>query len=237
MTGKDSKLPASSSPAEIQAFLKNVAVTPVRSTPAGRGRLLFALDATASREPTWDRASHLQAEMFSAAAEVGGIEMQVAYYRGFREFRATPWLAECGNLLRKMTAVRCLGGQTQIERVLRHAVREHRRRSIAALVFIGDAVEEDVDLLCEQAGQLGMLGVPAFLFQEGGDPAAMRAFRHIATLTNGAYCRFDASSAATLRDLLMAVAVYAAGGRTALENYSQSADAAVRQITRQLGGS
>ncbi len=235
MSAKDRKLPAASSPDEVKAFLDKVAATPVRAAPGRRGRLLFALDATASREPTWDRASHLQAEMFAAAADVGGIEMQVAYYRGFREFRATPWLAESGNLLRKMTAVRCLGGQTQIERVLRHAVREHRREPIAALVFIGDAVEEDVDLLCEQAGQLGMLGVPAFLFHEGGDPVAMRAFRHIATLTNGAYCRFDASSAATLRDLLKAVAVYAAGGRTALEDFSQHAGSAVRQITSQLG--
>jgi hypothetical protein len=236
MSAKDRKLPTASSPDEIQAFLDKAAAIPAKAAPGRPGRLLFALDATASREPTWDRASHLQAEMFDAAATLGGIEMQVTYYRGFREFRATPWLSQSGNLLRRMTAVRCLGGQTQIERVLRHAVREHRRQPVAALVFVGDAVEEDVDVLCEQAGQLGMLWVPAFLFHEGGDAVAMRAFQHIAKLSNGAYCRFDGSSAAMLRELLMAVAVYAAGGRPALEDYGKRASAPVRQLTSQLGG-
>jgi hypothetical protein len=77
-------------------------------------------------------------------------------------------------------------------------------------------MEEDIDELCGGAGELALLGVPAFLFQEGDDPAAQTTFREIARLTKGAYCGFDAGSAAQLRDLLSAVAVYAAGGRKAL---------------------
>ncbi|MEX2642819.1 MAG: VWA domain-containing protein [Acetobacterales bacterium] len=233
MTGEDRNIPSRSSPAEVDAFLRKVAAAPPRGE-GSRGRLLFALDATASREPTWDRASHLQAEMFAATAMIGGLEMQVAFYRGFREFRATPWLSESGDLLRKMTAVRCRGGQTQIGRVLQHAIREHRKKPVAALVFVGDAMEEDVDELSEHAGQLGILGVPAFLFQEGHDPIATRAFRHFATLANGAWCPFDSSSADVLRDLLTAAAVYAAGGRRALEDYTRQAGGPVRQLTDQL---
>jgi hypothetical protein len=62
----------------------------------------------------------------------------------------------------------------------------------------------------------------------------MRAFRQFARLTGGAYCRFDSTSADQLRDLLAAVAVYAAGGLRALENYGGKGNAAVAQITSQV---
>ena len=89
-------------------------------------------------------------------------------------------------------------------------------------------MEEDVDRLCARAGELALLGVPVFLFQEGGDETAGRAFREIARLTKGAFCRFDPGSARQLRDLLTAVAVYAAGGRKALLALSARAAAPAR---------
>ena len=95
-------------------------------------------------------------------------------------------------------------------------------------------MEEDVDRLCHLAGELGMLGVPAFLFHEGTEPVAQRAFREIARLTRGAYCAFDAGSAEQLRELLSAVAVYAAGGQKALRDFSKDRSEVVRQLTRQL---
>jgi hypothetical protein len=88
-------------------------------------------------------------------------------------------------------------------------------------VFVGDAMEEPVDDLCAKAGELGLLGVPAFMFQEGGDPIAENAFREIARLTNGAWCRFDAGASAQLRELLRAAAAFAAGGRQALADLSK----------------
>ena len=120
------KLPAKASSDQIQDFLRKVAVTPVRKSSEEPGRLIFALDATASREPTWDRASHLQAEMFQETAALGGLEIQLAFYRGFGEFKATKWAADQDTLLRQMTGVYCLAGETQIRKVLRHAVAERR---------------------------------------------------------------------------------------------------------------
>jgi hypothetical protein len=79
-----------------------------------------------------------------------------------------------------------------------------------------------------------MLGVRAFLFQEGANPQAERAFRHIAKLTNGAHCRFDSSSPQQLRDLLGAVAAYAAGGRQALADLSKSSSPEVRLLASQV---
>lgn len=230
----DRKLPSKSSSAEVDAFLRKVAVAPATRPEGGRGRLIFAMDATASREPSWDHACHIQAEMFSATAELGGLDIQLAYYRGFREFKASGWVSEPDKLLREMTRVHCLAGHTQIAKLLRHAIAESKQRKVNALVFVGDCLEEDVDKLGDLAGQLGLLGVPCFLFHEGGDPIARRAFQQVAQLSGGAFCPFDASSARQLKELLAAVAVYAAGGRRALADYSKRAGGLVRQLTHQV---
>jgi hypothetical protein len=235
--GQDrSKLPQNAASGAVQDFLHKLAATPAPAPGGPRGRLLFGMDATASREPTWDRACHIQAEMFRETAALGGLDIQLAYYRGFREFQKTPWLSNSADLLRRMTAVTCLGGQTQIERLLTHAVAETRRQKVNAVVFVGDCMEEDADRLCHLAGELGLLGVPVFIFHEGGEAVAGSVFRQIARLTNGAYCPFDRSSAQQLRDLLSAVAVYAAGGRKALADYGKRTGGSALLLTRQVGG-
>ena len=233
MTG-DKKLPASSSSAEVEAFLRQVARAPAPRGAGGRGRLIFAMDATASRQPTWDRASHIQAEMFKETAALGGLDIQLVYYRGFGECRASPWVGNSAELLRWMTRVFCLAGQTQIAKVLKHALKECKRAKVGALVFVGDCVEEDIDRLGHLAGELGLHGVPCFMFHEGGDPVARVAFQQIARLSGGAFCPFDANSAQQLRDLLSAVAVYAAGGRKALADYGARRGSVVRQLTHQV---
>jgi len=142
--------------------------------------------------------------------------VSLCYFRGFQEFAATPFLTSSQELARRMTGVSCLGGQTQIGRTLKHALAETARERVHALVFIGDAFEEDVDAACHTAGELGLRGTPAFCFQEGGDPIAGNALRQIAKLSGGAWAPFDTASASALADLLRAVAVFAAGGRAAL---------------------
>ena len=233
MTDK-SKLPSRSSQQEVDAFLRKVSAVP-GAGGGGRGRLIFAMDATASRGPTWDRACHIQAEMFQETQALGGLEVQLAYYRGFGEFEASEWVKDSESLLRRMTRVTCLAGHTQIGKVLRHAIAEAKRQKVGALVFVGDCLEEDIDSLGDLAGQLGLLGVPCFMFHEGLDPIARNAFQQIARLTGGAFCPFDASSAQQLRDLLAAVAVYAAGGRKALGHYSDRKGGIVRHLTHQVG--
>ncbi len=231
---KKGDLTAKATSDDVSAFLDKIARTPAVKTAGGKGRLIFAMDATASREPTWDRACHIQAQMFTETEGLGGLEVQLVYYRGFGECKSSPWVDSPGELVKRMTAVRCLGGQTQLGRVLKHALKETGKKKVNALVFVGDCLEEDVDKLCHTAGKLGLLGVPAFMFQEGYEPGATRGFKQIAKLTNGAHCRFDSSSARQLRELLSAVAVYAAGGRVALENFGKRAGETVRQITSQV---
>ncbi|MBF0334164.1 MAG: VWA domain-containing protein, partial [Alphaproteobacteria bacterium] len=170
-------------------------------------------------------------------AALGTLDIQLAWYRGFGEFEASPWLASADALLARMGEVRCLGGQTQIERVLSHAAAETKATKVNAVVFVGDCMEEDADRLCHLAGQLGLLGVPVFLFHEGDDPAAARVFPQIARLSGGACLRFDASSPRQLRDLLSAVAVFAVGGRKALEDWSGRRGGRVPELTHQVTGS
>lgn len=234
--GERDHLPAHqrSSQADVDAFLRQVAAIP-RAATGVRGRLMFAMDATASREPTWDRACQIQGEMFQATSAMGGLDIQLVYYRGFRECQASPWIGNSHDLLRRMTAVSCMAGQTQIGRVLTHCIKQTRAKKVNALVFVGDCMEEDIDQLAHQAGELGLLGVPAFMFHERGDLIAKRAFQTIARLSGGAYCPFDGSSAQQLKDLLSAVAVYAAGGRAALEHYSRGRGEAVRLLSSQVG--
>lgn len=200
---------------EIADFVSKVKSLAPRSGP-GKGRLIFAMDATMSRQPTWDMALSLQSEMFAAVRDVGGLDVQLIYFRGFGECRASKWVSEPMALQRLMTSIACEGGQTQIGKVLSHARREAGKGKVDALVFVGDAMEENIDELCARAGELGLLGVPMFLFQEGRNASVERAFKELAKLTNGAWCRFDAGSASQLKELLTAVAVYATGGREAL---------------------
>jgi hypothetical protein len=210
-----------SSESDVRAFLSKVAAMP-RIKPADvRGRLLFAMDATASREPTWDMACGIQGDMFAETAKLGGLDVQLVYYRGYRDFRASPWVSSSADLIPYMSRARCMGGRTQLGRVLKYALSEGRKQRINALVFVGDAFEEEIDPVCHTAGELGLLGVPCFMFHEGPNPLAERCFRQVATLTGGAYCRFDAASARQLKELLSAVAVFAAGGRPALADYGK----------------
>jgi len=226
------RLTIPSTPTEVSEFLRQVAKTP--ATLAPRGRLIFALDATASRQPTWNRACQLQGDMFAAAAELGGLALQLVWYRGYGEFQIEPWLTDSAELQRRMTSVQCRGGLTQIRRVLEHTVRETRQHRVNALVLVGDCLEEPVDPLCHLAGQLGLLGVPIFVFQEGHDPDAALGFREIVRLTRGAYCAFDAGSARQLQELLRAVAVYAVGGRLALAEFGKRHGGLIQQLTQQL---
>jgi hypothetical protein len=220
--------------ADIDAFLTR-ARTLVQPNALGQnGRLMFALDATMSRQPTWDTACRLQAEMFREAGAIGGLDIQLVYFRGFNECRSSPWVSNTEKLAALMSRIDCRGGHTQIGKVLAHARRETADKKVQALVYIGDAMEEAVDDLAASAGELGILGVPALMFHEGFDPVAERAFREIARLTRGAYCRFDAGAADVLSELLRAAAVYAAGGVRALSDLSQQRHAGARLLLEQL---
>jgi hypothetical protein len=201
---------------QLDTFLAEVKELAGGGNGGGRGRIIFALDATASRKETWDLACGLQAEMFREVAGAGGLEVQLVYYRGDRECAASRWTTDTNHLTKMMTKIECRSGHTQLRKVLAHTQKETQLLKVGALIFIGDMLEEDPDDLIPEARELGRLSVPAFMFQEGHDPEVEQVFREVASVTKGAYCRFDPGAARQLGELLKAVAIYAVGGRDAL---------------------
>lgn len=204
-------------------------ISPSVRTP----RVVFAMDATASREPTWSRAQRVQAEMFEAMSGRG--EVQLASFGG-SGFQASKWAADSKALLDDMLAVRCVAGMTQVGAVLRHVAAENKVARVSAAVFVGDTLEEGEGDLVAQARRLGTLGIPLFVFHEVGNADAEPALRRIAEASGGAYARFvDGDAQGDLQPLLGAVAAYAEGGRKALLAYGErSGSEAVRRIGRQL---
>jgi hypothetical protein len=205
--------------AHLKTFLERV-------NPA-RGRLMFALDATASRQPTWDSAAALTSEMFATVAAIGGLDLQLVYYCG-DQCVAGRWLSDARALSASMRSVMCQAGYTQIGRVLGHAQKENARERVNALVLVSDACEEDPESLYTAARELGEL--PLFLFQEGNDQRVGRIYAELAAITKGAFCKFDSGAARRLADLLKAVAAFAAGGVKALA--AQNSEAAKLLLTQ-----
>jgi hypothetical protein len=197
---------------------------------AGDGRLIFALDATASRAPTWELARGLTGDMIREAASVGSLSLQLVYFRGGsdgpKECFTSNWMSDPIRLAGIMADVECRAGYTQISRTLAHTRRETLKAKVAALVFVGDAcelVDDNIDRLCSEAVELGKLKTPIFAFREGSDVTAEGAFRKIASLSGGAYGRFDSGAAKQLGELLKAVALFAVGGKVALEGRKDAA--------------
>ncbi|MCY3857864.1 MAG: hypothetical protein OXG25_03025 [Gammaproteobacteria bacterium] len=199
---------------DVNRFLQAVEKHPLK--PVTENRLIFALDATASREMTWDLASSLHAELFNAAKSAN-LAVQLVHFGGFNQFQASSWNSAPEQLLRHMQQVRCLGGMTQIRRVMSHILNESSTdRTVKAAVYIGDMCEEPMADIVNTAGQLGLRQVPVFVFQEGSERYATEVFRSIAERSGGAHMPFESGSAAQLRELLNAAVVYATEGLDAV---------------------
>jgi hypothetical protein len=199
---------------DLASFLDEVKI---EHAPAARGRLIFALDATGSRQPTWDMAASLTSSMIR---ETQGLDLQLVYFRGEKECQASGWVSDQGRLVKMMTKIMCQAGETQIAKVLAHAKSETTKLPVNALVFIGDAMEENPDVLVTKARELG---IPLFMFQEGQNSRVESIFQDIARVTGGAHARFDAGAARQLGELLKAVAAFATGGLKALEGRKDAA--------------
>ena len=153
VTSRGENVPAAAPRSEVDTFLAELKTLALTSSST-RGRLIFGLDATASRQPTWDTACVLQAEMFREATAAGGLEMQLAYYRGMDECRASRWISNPEQLAKTMSQIACNAGHTQIEKILVQARKETKLLRVNALVFVGDAMEENPDKLAHAAGEL-----------------------------------------------------------------------------------
>jgi hypothetical protein len=215
-------LPAPSK--RVADFLERVKVS-------HRGRLIFAVDATGSRQPMWDASARLQAQMFDEAGKLGTLDVQLVYFRGPEGFggecKASRWTSDSRELAQLMARVTCQTGETQIRRALERARKEHQTQPINAIVYVGDHCEESAQTLYDATTSIS--GVPCFIFQEGDDPHDMRflhaaeIFKEMARLSHGAYSQFRPGAERELAELLRAVAAFATGGLTALSDLRSAA--------------
>jgi hypothetical protein len=198
-----------------------------------RGRLIFIVDATGSRQPTWDASARLQAQMFEEAGKLGTLDVQLVYFSGLEEYmgecKPSGWTSDGREMARLMARVTCHTGHTQIGRALEHARKEHQAQPINAIVYIGDMCEEPAQTLYDAMAALS--GVPCFIFQEGDDQLAAQIFKEMVRLSKGAYSQFRPGAERELAELLRAVAAFATGGLTALAD--QRTDSA-RKLLGQL---
>ena len=148
MSDRSPTVPSST---EVDAFLSKMQGVAAAKATLSSGRLIFSLDATASRQPTWDTACQLQAEMFREVVSIGGLSVQLVYYRGLAECRSSRWISQPEHLSGLMERIDCRMGHTQIGKVLAHARRESQLLRVQALVFVGDAMEENPDDLAHDA--------------------------------------------------------------------------------------
>jgi hypothetical protein len=163
--------------------------------------------------------------MFREAAPIGHLDVQLVAYYGDK-FGHTKWVSSGEQIAQSMNKFSCVGGYTQIGRVLKHALHETEKAAVQALVFIGDAMEESLDELVGSAGRLGEAETPIYIFQEGRDPVVRNAFRLLALASGGAYFEFNPDSEQAVKQLsdrLNAIARLAVGDVEALQRIGATA--------------
>lgn len=200
------------------------------------GRLVIALDLTGSREPSLAQARVATAAMFDAIRDIGAVELQLAYYRGLRECRASKWHNNPGVLCDLMRKLKCEAGETQIARILRMILKEER---LSGVVFVGDQCEDDPDQLIGLARALGKRSVPMFVFHEVSDYNALSLkakplFKGMAEASGGVYSEFRPDAGAALRELLSTVAAFSAAGAEGVKQVDAATTPAARQLQTRL---
>ena len=200
-----------------------------------RGRLIFALDATMSRQPLWDTACKLQADMFREAAAIGGLDVQLVYYRSLAECRASR-LGVAGRAARRADDAHRLPRRPHPDRQGARACARARPNARRCRRWCSSATpwRRSSTISARRPASSACSACRPSCSRKATTPIAEQAFREIARLTKGAYCRFDPGAAHQLGELLRAVAAYAAGGMRALADLSARRDAGAIKLIGQM---
>lgn len=176
-----------------------------------RPRLVFAIDATASREPAWQAARDTTDALFDALP--GQLDVALAVHGGSRLHTFTGFTADPAGLRGTAAGIECQAGGTQLVEVL---ARSRDAGDVKLVVYIGDVFEEDADEAAAVADTLRLRGCRVVILHDRGQAPAydpsVEVFQDIARRTGGAVLLFDARSKGKLREILEAVATLAVGG-------------------------
>jgi len=188
--------------------------------------IIFAVDATASREHFWSETIKIQDKMFSTAQKAGAnLHAQLVSYSGETfdgEIHRTPWHNDAHALSDHLRSVRCAPSQTQIEKVFRHALNECCKRDVHALILVGDSYEENVPTLVRLASQINQKGIKLFMFHDTKTTCTaedtLTVFKKIAKAAEGFYVPFNVGDLAVLGDYLKVVGALATKNKTVIDH-------------------
>jgi hypothetical protein len=195
-------------------------------------RLVFAVDATASREPAWAAAKQVTDALVKALP--GELDVALAVHGGSRVHTFTAFTDDANTLRDRAAGVTCQAGLTRLLPILATVV---KRPAVRVVVYIGDVFEESMHQGRRLADAMGTHGTKLIVLHDTSDPAARRdaeVFWDLVKRTGGCVLPFDASAPDLLRELLSAVAVYAVGGEKLLRERRHELPGAVA-LLEQLG--
>jgi hypothetical protein len=210
--------------AALPAAIGN-AEPPAETGVPSRPRLVFAVDATASREPAWAAARQVTDALVRALP--GELDVALAVHGGSRVHTFTEFTNSPATLRDRAAGVACLAGMTRLLPILATSL---KRQAVRVIVYCGDVFEENLGAGRELADSLGARGVKLIVLHDTADPSARRdaeVFWDLAKRTGGCVLPFDANAPGKLRDLLSAVAVYAVGGEQLLREKREALPGAV----------
>src|SRR5580658_5305311 len=198
---------------------------PVETGAPSRPRLVFAVDATASREPAWKAARQVTDALVKALP--GELDVALAVHGGSRVHTFTAFTNDAATLRDRAAGVSCEAGLTRLLPILSASLKQP---SVRVIVYIGDVFEENLSHGRNLADSLGQRGTKLIVLHDTADPSARRdaeLFWDLAKRTGGCVLPFDASAPGRLRDILSAVAVYAVGGEKLLRERRHALPGAV----------
>lgn len=179
---------------------------------ARRPRLVFAVDATASREAAWASAKKITDRMFGVIPNA--LDVALAVHGGDDLHTFTTFSADVDAFRKQAAAVDCESGVTRLCDIM---ARTLDAGGVRVMSYIGDAFEEDADEALKLADRFRLRGIQAVMLSDGAEGKPLEVFRQIAERTGGAVLDFRAGDAALMGELLAGVATLAIGGRRLLE--------------------
>ncbi len=204
---------ATSAAAALRSAVMHAEPPQDSATPT-RPRLVFAVDATASREPAWAAARQVTDALVQALP--GELDVALAVHGGSRVHTFTGFTSDARTLRDRAAGVTCQAGSTRLLPILSASLKQP---AVRVVVYIGDVLEESLAHGRPLADQMGAQGIKLFVLHDTADRSAQRyaeVFWDLAKRTGGCVLPFDPSAPGRLRDLLSAMAVYAVGGEKLL---------------------
>jgi hypothetical protein len=216
---------ASASTAAALFSVLRHAEPPMETITPARPRLVFAVDATASREPAWAAARQVTDALVKALP--GQLDVALAVHGGSRVHTFTPFTSNAATLRDRAAGVACQAGMTRLLPILSASL---KHPAVRVVIYIGDVFEESVIQGRRLADNMGQRGTKLIVLHDTADPAARldaEVFWDLAKRTGGCVLPFNASASGRLRELLSAVAVYAVGGETLLQERARDLPGAI----------